>query len=101
MGSGAGVDSVEAMMASMAALAVLEARSEGRSESTSPNPLRDQADACLEGLEVTARLEAMLAARKVRFTAGFADITRAMAAPDAEPQERTAQEMAIVSEVAC
>ena len=101
MESGARVDSMEAMMASMAALAVLVDRSEGRPESTGSNPLRDQADACLEGLEETARLEAMLAARKVRFTAGFADTTRAMSAPDEQPHQRLAREMGVVSEVAC
>jgi hypothetical protein len=101
MESGVRVDSVEAMMASMAALAVLADRSEGRSQSTTPNPLRDQADACLEGLEETARMEAMLAARKVRFTAGFADITRAMSPPDELPHQRLAREMGVVAEVAC
>ena len=88
-------------MASMAALAVLAARSEGRSECTGPDPLRDQADACLEGLEVTARLEAMLAARKVRFTAGFANVTRAMSPPEEQPHQRLAREMGVVAEVAC
>ncbi|MEW9872016.1 DUF222 domain-containing protein [Arthrobacter sp. HS15c] len=101
MGSGAAVDSVEAMMASMAAIAVLADRSEGRSGSTSSDPLRDQADACLEGLEKTARMEAMLAARKVRFTAGFANITRAMSPPDEQPHQRLAREMGVVAEVAC
>ena len=88
-------------MASMAALAVLAERSEGRPGSASPNPLRDQADACLEGLEETARLEAMLAARKVRFTAGFANTTRAMSPPDEQPHQRLAREMGVVAEVAC
>jgi hypothetical protein len=101
MESEARVDSVEAMMASMAALAVLVDRSEGRSEPSSPDPLRDQADACLEGLEETARLEAMLAARKVHFAAGFAAKSEALAAPAKDPAQHTAQEMGVVSEVAC
>ena len=101
MGNAAAVDSMEAMMASMAALAVLEARSEGRSGSSGTDPLRDRADACLEGLEVTARMEAMLAARKVRFAAGFATITRAMSPPDEQPHQRLAREMGVVAEVAC
>ncbi|TAP43407.1 HNH endonuclease [Arthrobacter sp. S39] len=88
------------MMASMAALAVLEARSEGRSGSSGTDPLRDRADACLEGLEETARMEAMLAARKVRFAAGFATITRAMSPPDEQPHQRLAREMGVVAEVA-
>ncbi len=101
MKSGAAVDSMEAMKASIAALAVLVDRSEGRSQSSGSNPLRDQADACLEGLEETARMEAMLAARKVRFTAGFADATRAMSPPDEHPHQRLAREMGVVAEVAC
>ncbi|MEW9873263.1 DUF222 domain-containing protein [Arthrobacter sp. HS15c] len=101
MESAAAVDSMEAMMASMAAIAVLVDRTEGRSGSTGSDPLRDQSDACLEGLEETARMEAMLAARKVRFTAGFADATRAMSPPDEHPQQRMAREMGVVAEVAC
>ncbi|TAP41936.1 HNH endonuclease signature motif containing protein [Arthrobacter sp. S39] len=101
MGNAAAVDSMEAMMASVAALAVLAERSEGRSGSTGPDPLRDRADACLEGLEETARMEAMLAARKVRFTAGFAEATRAMSPPDEQPHQRMAREMGVVAEVAC
>ena len=88
-------------MASVAALAVLAARSEGRFECNGQDPLRDQADACLEGLEETARMEAILAARKVRFTAGFANITRAMSPPDEQPHQRMAREMGVVAEVAC
>ncbi|HEY9358498.1 MAG TPA: DUF222 domain-containing protein [Arthrobacter sp.] len=101
MGNAAAVDSMEAMMASMAALAVLAARSEGRSDAICSNPLRDRADACLEGLEETARIEAMLAARKVRFTAGFANATRAMSPPDEQPHQRLARDMGVVAEVAC
>ena len=101
MGNAAAVDSMEAMMASIAALAVLAERSEGHPGSTSPDALRDQADACLEGLEETARMEAMLAARKVRFTAGFANATRAMSPPDEQPHQRLSREMGVVAELAC
>ena len=88
-------------MASMAALALLVDRSEGRSDAPGSDPLRDQADACLEGLEETARMEAMLAARKVRFTAGFANATRAMSPPDEQPHQRIARDMGVVAELAC
>ncbi len=94
-------EAVEAMNASMAALAVLVDRSEGGFDATSTNPLRDQADACLEGLELTARMGAMLAARQVRFAAGFAAKSEALAAPATSPGQHTAQEMGVVSEVAC
>ena len=92
---------MEVMMASMAALAVLSDRCEGGSDAAGSNPLRDQSDACLEGLEVTARLEAMLSARKVYFAAGFAEKSAALAAPALSPGQHTAQEMGVVSEVAC
>ena len=92
---------MEAMVASMAALAVLVDRSEGRPDPTGSNPLRDQSDACLDGLEETARMEAMLAARKVRFAAAFAAKSQALAGPAKDPGQHTAQEMAVVSEVAC
>ncbi|TAP39519.1 HNH endonuclease signature motif containing protein [Arthrobacter sp. S39] len=101
MESGEGVDSVDAMVAAMAALAVLVERSEGGSDATSSNPLRDQADACLDGLELTARLDAMLAARKVHFAAGYAAKSAALAPPAQSPGQHTAQEMGVVAEVAC
>jgi hypothetical protein len=92
---------VETMKASMAVLCLLVNRSEGDSDSTSPNPLRDEADACLEGLEETVRMEAMLSAWKVHFIAGFAEKSEALATPAASPQDHTAREMGVVSEVAC
>jgi hypothetical protein len=58
-------------------------------------------DDCLDGLAAVARIEAATAAAKVRLAAGFTESTRAMAAPDASPQERKVLEMAMVAEVAC
>ena len=63
--------------------------------------LRELADACLDGMAEVARLEARSAAVKVRLAAAYAEVSRALAPPVASPQERTAQEMAVVAEVAC
>ena len=65
------------------------------------DPLRDRADACLDGLGELARMEAGFAALKVRLTAEYAEATRAMASPTASLQEHTVQEMAMVAELAC
>ncbi|WP_313959660.1 DUF222 domain-containing protein [Arthrobacter sp. U41] len=63
--------------------------------------LRELADACLEGMAEVARLEARAAAVKVRLAAEYAAAVAALAPLVASPQERTAQEMAVVAEVAC
>ena len=67
----------------------------------STDPLRDLADACLDGLTELARLEARTAALKVRLTADYLEAARSLASAAASPQDRTAQEMALVAEVAC
>lgn len=63
--------------------------------------LRELVDACLEGMAELARLEARSAAVKVRLAAEYVKVSRALVPPAASPQERTAQEMAVVAEVAC
>jgi hypothetical protein len=65
------------------------------------DPLRDLADACLDGLAGVARLEAGAAALKVRLAAGYVQAARALASPAASPREATCQEMSVVAEVAC
>ena len=65
------------------------------------DPLRDLADACLDGLGELARLEARSAALKVRLTADYAEATRALASPAASLRDRTVREMALVAELAC
>ncbi|MDP9981935.1 hypothetical protein J2W14_001319 [Pseudarthrobacter oxydans] len=65
------------------------------------DPLRDRAEACLDGLAEAAREEARFAALKVRLTADYAEATRAMASPTASLHDRTVQEMAMVAELAC
>ncbi|MEW9873115.1 DUF222 domain-containing protein [Arthrobacter sp. HS15c] len=65
------------------------------------DPLREQADACLDGLAVSARVDAMVAGLRVRLVSGFVGTSEAMAAPAMSPGQHTAQEMGVVSEVAC
>ncbi|MFF2028892.1 DUF222 domain-containing protein [Arthrobacter sp. NPDC058192] len=95
------VGTVEAIETSVSALAALAGHRAGDPASTSADPLRDQADACLDGMAEVGRMEARLAALKVHFTAGYASAAEAMAKPAESPQERTAQEMAVRAEVAC
>ena len=73
----------------------------GGADSGGANPLREQADACLDGLAESARVDAMMAGFRVRLAAGFADKAVALDAPVRSPGEHTAQERAVVSEVAC
>lgn len=65
------------------------------------DPIRDQADACLDGLAEVGRMEARLAALKVHFAAGYAAAGVAMTAPAVSPQQRIARQMAVTAEVAC
>ncbi|MDQ0679274.1 hypothetical protein QFZ30_002656 [Arthrobacter pascens] len=94
----AAVEVQEAIEASVAAVGAI-VRRKGPGGGSGVDLLRQQADDWLEILAEAARLQAKTAALVVRAAAGFAGTTRAMAAPEALPQERTAQEMAIVAEV--
>ncbi|WAH99683.1 DUF222 domain-containing protein [Arthrobacter sp. MMS18-M83] len=64
-------------------------------------PLRRLADDCLDGLAEVARLEARTAALKATLAADYVHAARLLAGPAASPQERTAQELALLAEVAC
>ena len=65
------------------------------------DPLRELADAALDGLAEVARLEARTAALKVTLAAEYVQASAALAAPAASPHDRAAQAMAVVAEVAC
>ncbi|MET4137061.1 DUF222 domain-containing protein [Pseudarthrobacter sp. PvP090] len=65
------------------------------------DPLRDLADASLDGLGGAARVEARFAALKVLLTADYVQATRAQAPPSESLQDHSVQEMVMVSEVAC
>ncbi|TAP42964.1 HNH endonuclease signature motif containing protein [Arthrobacter sp. S39] len=99
-------EAVEAFLASAAELADCVRRGVGSpgsgvSGSGGSDPLREQADACLDGLGVSARVDAMVAGLTVRLASGFAEATRAMSPPDEQPHQRLAREMGVVAEVAC
>jgi len=64
------------------------------------DPLRDQADAYLDGLAGLARVEAQVAALKVQLAAGYATVAESLAARACSAQQRTAQRMAVTAEVA-
>jgi hypothetical protein len=103
MESSAVVETVEAIDASVAALAVLVRRGTGIVVSAGGDPLQEQADGCLDGLAEVARIEARLAALKVHLAAGYAATAtaKAMAPPPVSRQESTARDMAVTAEVAC
>jgi hypothetical protein len=76
-------DAVEVFEAAAAAFVAHIRRGLGGQEagldSAGADPLREQADACLDGLAESARVDAMMAAFRVRLAAGFAD--KAVAEP--------------------
>ncbi|MDQ0679865.1 hypothetical protein QFZ30_003247 [Arthrobacter pascens] len=92
-------DALEAVKASVAVLASPRCNPR-RDDASGSDPLRRQVDACLDRLAEIARLEAHTAALKVRTAAEFAEGAKALASPAASPQENTANEMAVVAEVA-
>ena len=59
------------------------------------DPLRDRADACLDGLAGVARAEASMAALKVLLATGYTAAAGALEPPAVSPQEHTAREMAM------
>jgi hypothetical protein len=116
-------EAVEAIGASVSALAVLARRGTDGPELTGarsgagagPNvlvrdqrdplqdqvdPLQERADAVLDGLAEAARLEARAAALKVRLAAEYADISAAMAPPAESLQDREIRRMSLTAEVA-
>lgn len=89
-------EAMAALAASVDALAAVISDSENHTD-----PLRALADGCLDGLAAVARLEARTAALKVRLAAEYALAAKALALPASTPRDSTAQEMALVSEIAC
>ncbi|MET4591619.1 DUF222 domain-containing protein [Arthrobacter sp. 754] len=70
-------------------------------ESYPSDPMRWRKGFCLDRLAGIARCEARTAAEKVRILAELVEVSTALAAPAQSPQEATAQEMALIAEVAC
>jgi hypothetical protein len=100
MESTAASDALNAVAASVAALYRLCAGAPLNGVSD-PDPLRQLADRCLDGLTEVTRMEARTAALKVRLTETFVEATRALASPAASPREQSAMEMGLVAELAC
>ncbi|AXJ10694.1 HNH endonuclease signature motif containing protein [Arthrobacter sp. PM3] len=103
--SGEALAAVAASVAALAALAGGAASSGADVDSAGAaepgtDPLRDFADGCLDGLALVARLEAGMAALKVRLAADYVQAAGYLAGPAASPQEATAREMAVLAEVA-
>jgi hypothetical protein len=95
------VETLEAISASAAAMAVAFRQRTEYPGQDGADPLREQADAFLDGLTGVAGMEAQLAAVRVHCAAGYAGTGAAMAPPAASPQEHTAQVMSVTAEVAC
>ena len=97
-------ETLEAMEASVAVLsdyAGVSGTARTAGGGAGSDPLREQADACLDGLAEVGRLEARLAALKVHFADAYVAAARAVAEQASSPQERTAWQMAVTAEVAC
>ncbi|MFF2029894.1 DUF222 domain-containing protein [Arthrobacter sp. NPDC058192] len=75
--------------------------SPGRDALRGSDPLRAFADGCLDGLAVLARLEPRVAALKARLATDYVQAAGALVPPAASPRDRAAQQMAAVAEVAC
>ncbi len=101
MENSAVVETLEAISASAAAMAVALRQGTAHPGQDSADPLREQADAFLDGLTGVAGMEARLAAVKVHYAAGYAGTDAAMAPPAASRQEHTARVMSVTAEVAC
>ncbi|UTT70925.1 HNH endonuclease [Arthrobacter sp. DNA4] len=102
-GFGAVLEGVHTSVAALDALA-LEDRNLEHSALTAAagdiDVLQHRYELCLEGLELTARLEAQLAAVKSRQVARAVEFQQAMTPPDASVQDRTYAQMSVVEEIA-
>ena len=97
-------EALKAVVAAVAALVDLDRGGSGsadndRAGAAGGDPLRDLYDGSLDGLTAVARLDASTAALKVHLAADCSTAFKSMAAPSAQFQ--IAQEMSLVSEVAC
>ncbi len=94
------MEALEALEASVAALAVV-VRGTYTVSSGGADPLRQLADDFLDGLAEASRVDAKVAAVKVRLASGYTGAARALAGPAESPQDHRGQEMAVVAEIAC
>ncbi|MDE8589422.1 HNH endonuclease signature motif containing protein [Arthrobacter sp. NQ4] len=103
IGGGAGV-ALEGVHASVAALGALEKEdaflASGAHAGVGMDVFQHRYELCLEGLELTARLEAQLAALKSRQAGRAVELQQAMTPPDASVEDRTYADMSVVEEIA-
>ena len=103
IGGGAGV-ALEGVHASIAALDALEKEdaflASGAHAGVGMDVFQRRYELCLEGLELTARLEAQLAALKSRQAGRAVELQQAMTPPDASVEDRTYADMSVVEEIA-
>ncbi|GAB5079742.1 hypothetical protein ARTHROSP310_28860 [Arthrobacter sp. AD-310] len=101
----AAVASVAGFVDELAGVVAGNTRSEAATDSADRaaggDPLRECADACVDGLAVIARLEAATAAVKVRLVDGHVSAVAGMQDPGSGPEWVKGREMATVAEVAC
>ena len=95
------VETLEAISASAAAMAVAFRQGTAHQGQHGADPLREQADAFLDGLAGVGRDGSPARGRKSALAAGYAGADAALAPPAASPQEHTAQVMSVTAEVAC
>jgi hypothetical protein len=109
MERGTAVEVAEALAASATALAAALRGTDprtvvragpGRGDGDA-DPLRELADDFLDGLAEISRVDAITSALRVHLVAGYSHAVEGLAPPPASPQEHTAQEMAVIAEVAC
>jgi hypothetical protein len=107
MGTGSGVgavlEGIHACVASLDALALEDQNLEHSALTAAAGDidvLQRRYELCLEGLELTARLEAQLAALKSRQAAQAVELQQVLTPPDASVQDRTYAEMSTVEEIA-
>lgn len=102
----AAVEVAEALAASASALVAALRGTGSASAGTGrgdgdADPLRVLADDFIDGLAETSRIDAITSALRVHLAAGCSHAMEALAPPPASPLEHTAQEMAVIAEVAC
>jgi len=102
-GGGAVLEGIHACVTSLDALALEDQNLEHSALTAAAGDidvLQRRYELCLEGLELTARLEAQLAALKSRQAAQAVELQQVLTPPDASVQDRTYAEMSTVEEIA-
>ncbi|MDQ1058934.1 hypothetical protein QFZ23_002835 [Arthrobacter globiformis] len=81
------LESMDALVSSLSALAAFVRRGTGSLVSADADTRRDQADACLSGLPEVARVEALIAALKRHLLTGNGTADTPVALPAKRPRD--------------